>query len=87
MSLSRRNLDLWEDKNLFNCRYVYLSDKYHITPERCRQIYLKVQRRFEIYLHKEDNSEPMYRRKFTMLEVEYFNRAIACRKDDETCIE
>lgn len=83
MGMSRRNLDLWEDKNLLNCKYTYLSDKYHITPVRCRQIYLKVQYKYEKYLKRESYTKLV----FTLLEREYFDRAIACRKDDETCIE
>ena len=39
----RRNLDLWNDRQ-HGFTYQQLSDKYCISRERCRQIYLRVDR-------------------------------------------
>ena len=39
----RRNIDLWNDRQ-HGFTYPQLSDKYRITKERCRQIYLRVER-------------------------------------------
>lgn len=40
----KRNLNLWHDRNQ-GYTYQALSEKYHITKERCRQIFLKMDRR------------------------------------------
>lgn len=38
----QRNIDLWNDRKQ-GLTYKQLSLKYHITRERCRQIYLKTE--------------------------------------------
>ena len=49
----RRNLDLWVDRKLFNIKYSYLSLKYRISRDRCRQIFLKVERRYTAFIKNE----------------------------------
>ena len=70
----RRNLDLWEDRRIFGNNYKYLSIKYGISVERCRQIFLKVERRYCNYLNCLKGSSKL---KLHVLEKQYFNRAIA----------
>ena len=79
----RRNLDLWEDRKLFNDTYVHLSKKYAITPVRCRQIYLKVEDKYQLYMLRDKKGVPMYRRKFDEIEKIYFDRATRFRKEIE----
>ena len=40
----KRNLNLWHDRKQ-GFTYQALSEKYHITKERCRQIFLKMDRK------------------------------------------
>lgn len=47
----RRNLDLWFDRRLAHRDYGFLSIKYCISRDRCRQIFLKVERRFINFLN------------------------------------
>ena len=42
--MQRRNIDLWTDRNN-GFTYKELSEKYRITRERCRQIYLNTDRK------------------------------------------
>ena len=81
MGMLRRNLDLWEDRKLFNDTFVHLSKKYAITPVRCRQIYLKVENRYQLYMSKDFKGVPMYMRKFEKIERFYFERAAYFRKE------
>lgn len=70
----RRDLDLWEDRRIFGKRYTELSDKYRITPERCRQIFLKTEKRFCQYLNKNNLKN------FRVLERKYFDMAISVER-------
>ena len=70
----RRNLDLWEDRRIFGNTYKYLSNKYCISVERCRQIFMKVERRYCNYLNCLKGSNKL---KLHPIEKQYFNRAIA----------
>lgn len=79
----RRNLDLWEDRKLYNRKFTELSIKYAITPVRCRQIYFKVEDRYQLYMLKDVKGIPMYKRKFKELEIFYFDRANRFRKEIE----
>lgn len=47
----RRNLDLWNDRQ-HGFTYQQLSDKYRITKERCRQIYLRIERKGKWIMNK-----------------------------------
>ena len=40
----KRNLNLWHDRKQ-GFTYQALSEKYHITKERCRQIFLRMDRK------------------------------------------
>ena len=82
-NILRRNLDLWEDKKLYGRMFTELSVKYAITPVRCRQIYLKVEDRYQLYMLREVKGVPMYRRKFKEIEKLYFDRAARIRKERE----
>ena len=76
----RRNLDLWEDRRIFGKTYKELSIKYCITVERCRQIFMKVERRYCNYLNCLKGSSKL---KLHSLEKQYFNRAIAIERSKE----
>lgn len=75
----RRNLDLWEDRRLFGNRYTELSVKYNITPVRCRQIFMKVEKRFCKYLTNIEYGDPkgIVKLKLHPIERTYFERAEA----------
>ena len=47
----RRNLDLWIDRRCFNRYYVFLSLKYCISIDRCRQIFMRMERRYTNFLN------------------------------------
>lgn len=78
-----RNLDLWIDRKLYNDTYVHLSEKYAISRVRCRQIYIKVEDRYQLYMLRDIKGVPMYRRKFYEIEKIYFDRATRFRKEIE----
>lgn len=88
----RRNLDLWEDRRLFGNRYTELSIKYAINPVRCRQIFMKVERKFcKYFTNIEFGCLPgclkgSSKFKLHPIEKQYFDRAIAIErsKDNET---
>lgn len=79
----RRNLDLWKDRKIHGRMFTELSVKYAITPVRCRQIYNKVDHRYQLYMLKDLKGIPMYKRKFEELEVFYFNKVNYFRKELE----
>lgn len=45
-----RNLCIWHDRKMGSATYKELSFMYGVSRERCRQIYLKMERRFTHFL-------------------------------------
>ncbi len=59
----RRNLDLWNDRQ-HGFTYQQLSDKYRITKERCRQIYLRIERIRNRRIYGFSYDMPLYKEYF-----------------------
>ena len=61
--LIRRNLDLWNDRK-HGFSYLQLSDKYCISRERCRQIYLRMERVRINHMYGLTAKLPIYKKYF-----------------------
>lgn len=72
----RRNLDLWVDRKLYKDKYTTLSNRYCISRDRCRQIYLRMERRYKAFINYKYIPD-------TFIENTYFMQVKARYADNE----